>query len=176
MPKPITLDSNIRYAFQRGYFPLDDKEICWYWKRHSNRDKDGRPVVDVTDSFGFTVHFMANRVSYMIHNNLEYLAGDILVLHSCHNEICINPYHLYLGTNAQNSQDMVDADRQAKGEDHGNAILSDKEVLEIKKLLFKGWPLSKIAAKYRVGKSTISRVKNGKSWKHILYNPWKDGF
>jgi hypothetical protein len=50
----------------------------------------------------------------------------LMVRHTCDNRSCVNPKHLILGTAKQNSQDMVDRNRQAKGSKIGNSILTEE--------------------------------------------------
>jgi DNA invertase Pin-like site-specific DNA recombinase len=57
---------------------------------------------------------------------------------------------------------------QLSGEDHGNALLSEKEVLKIKELLLdKKNTYSDIARKYQVSESTISNIANNKTWTKV---------
>jgi hypothetical protein len=53
-------------------------------------------------------------------------------------------------------------ERLLRGEKHGNATLTDKDVAEIKASLASGATGASLAKRYRVGKSTISRIKHGK--------------
>jgi DNA-binding CsgD family transcriptional regulator len=57
---------------------------------------------------------------------------------------------------------------QLSGEAHGNALLSEKDVLEIKELLLDRInTYVDIARKYKVSESTISNIANNNAWTHI---------
>jgi len=64
-------------------------------------------------------------------------------------------------------EDMVQKDRQAKGEGVGRSKLSDDQVVEIKKRLLGTENISEIARDYPVDRKVVSRIKAGTAWKHI---------
>lgn len=59
-----------------------------------------------------------HRISYM----LEYgpIPEGMWVLHKCSMPRCVNPLHLYLGTQIENMKDMIEQGRAAKGNRHGS--------------------------------------------------------
>lgn len=92
----------------------------------------------------------------------------IYVRHKCDNRVCINPEHLEPGSHLDNISDMYSRGRAALGEKNGRSKLKNDEVKAIKKLLKDGLSLKKIAAKFNVHFITISDIKRGVSWKHII--------
>jgi len=92
------------------------------------------------------------------------IPDKLFVCHSCDNRACINPDHLFLGTPKDNSTDMVEKDRQAKGEECGNSKLTEKQVKEIRNS-----PESsrKVAAKFGISKTNVLDIKRKKIWRHL---------
>lgn len=95
------------------------------------------------------------------------------VLHGDDNPInnCIS--NLRWGTHQDNVNDMFERGRsnKATGSNHGNSILSEKDVLEIRKLLLLSRDVrgsqESIGRKFNVSGSVISNIKSKKTWRHI---------
>lgn len=90
-----------------------------------------------------------------------------VVRHSCNNRICVNILHLSEGTHADNARDMVEADRQAKGEKNARAKLTEAQVVSIISFVKHGADRVELAEKFSVTLSQINRIASGESWKHI---------
>lgn len=91
--------------------------------------------------------------------------GDV-VMHLCDNRKCINPAHLKVGTSAENSADMVRKDRQAKGEDCGNAKLTEELIVQIRAQQGLS-PSRKVAAEYGISKTNVLDIWTRRIWKHV---------
>lgn len=87
------------------------------------------------------------------------------VLHSCDNPPCCNPGHLRAGTPAENSADMVSRGRQAKGaRARGNFKLTPEQVVYVRTC---GKSLNVLARELGIAKSTLSYVRNGRTWRDV---------
>lgn len=94
----------------------------------------------------------------------------ICVLHKCDNRGCVNPHHLFLGTQGDNIRDMLSKNRRKKtylGEDNPAARLTEKQVKEIRKYLQCNVSMAHLSRVYGVGKTTISHIKYKETWQHI---------
>jgi len=128
---------------------------CWNWT--AGEDGCGYGRIKVNGKMAY-----AHRVSWELTNGP--IPEGMQVLHHCDNPSCVNPAHLFLGTVADNSRDMVSKERQARGEAHSQAKLTEQEVYEIRALLKAGYPQREIASAYDVDYRTINDIKTGKTW------------
>lgn len=133
---------------------------CWEWTGSLWSNGYGRLRYD-------NKHQRAHRVSYLLHKGL--IPDGLLVCHTCDNPKCINPKHLFLGTNKDN---MDDADK--KGRYHQKFIpggipastkLTKDDVGIIRQLINK--ELQAIADTYQVSITTIKQINAGKTFKGI---------
>ena len=91
----------------------------------------------------------------------------LVVCHQCDNPVCVNPAHLFSGTQADNLRDMNVKDRNAKGSSHGASKLTEEDVVEIKERLRAGETQESIGEDFGVGSRAISLINRGKRWKHV---------
>lgn len=113
-------------------------------------------------------HFAAHRISWELCNGA--IPHGIAVLHKCDVTRCVNPEHLFLGTQADNMRDMDAKGRRRNspmpGEANGFSKLTEARVREARKLRAAGWIYKDIAARLGVSTSAAFDVCN-RSWKHI---------
>lgn len=96
------------------------------------------------------------------------------VLHRCDNPQCINPKHLFLGSNYDNVKDRDRKGRQSKGSERPSAKLKERDIPMIRALLAEGQFQKIIAEKYNVSQKAICDIANGKSWKHVPIKTRRD--
>lgn len=87
--------------------------------------------------------------------------------HKCDNPGCVNPLHLFEGTNAQNVADMVSKDRQARGSSKKSARLTESSVLEMRERAAAGVPLADLASEYAVSPALTTMVVRGQRCAHV---------
>ena len=133
---------------------------------------------------GKKIHMLTHRISYQIYNNYN-LTSEELVCHHCDNPKCINPRHLFKGTQNDNVQDKVRKGRQAKGNKHGRYIdgrcsdhkihhiakhgsLEEYQVLKIRELKNKGEKLLSISKILSIPYQTIKDISCGRTYKNII--------
>jgi hypothetical protein len=102
----------------------------------------------------------AHRMSYFLKHGVL----PNLVCHRCDNRICVNHEHLFPGTHADNSADMVAKGRSAKprGALNGMSKLTPSQVEEIR--AYTG-PETIAAKRYGVNRSCIGAIRRGDRWK-----------
>src|SRR5690606_13418664 len=122
---------------------------------------------DANNSLGLGTHPRAHRVSYVLtHGSIP---PGISVLHRCDNPPCVNPSHLFLGTPADNYNDMVSKGRDVKlrGEDTSWSTLTEDDVREIRRTYIprhREFGGRALARKYGVTSGAIYQVIKRSSW------------
>lgn len=91
----------------------------------------------------------------------------VVACHTCDVRPCINPEHLYGGTDASNAADAVRRDRHARGSRQPGARLTEEAAIEIRSERAEGRKQRELAARFGVTQQTISRVDLRKAWLHI---------
>lgn len=132
---------------------------CWKWLASVN------PVSGYGQFYDGTSMIGAHRFSYWLHHG-DIPAG-IQVHHRCDVRDCVNPYHLWLGTQAENMADMITKGRSSAGEKCGTSRLTGEQVREIRRLAESGESHTSIAPRFGVGRPAVSLIVEGKRWQTI---------
>ena len=107
---------------ERFWEKVDKSGDCWEWTAYRDRDGYGQFKINGRD-------MLAHRAVMVISGHD---VGESTVCHTCDNPSCVNPDHLYLGTPASNSADMVSKGRSLTGESHPRCKLTESDVLKIR--------------------------------------------
>jgi len=131
---------------------------CWLWMACTNNQGYGRFKIDGKMQ-------MAHRSSYKIH--VGPIPDELCILHKCDTPGCVNPEHLFPGTNADNVRDRENKGRGNSlcGEDQGNAKLTKNDVRDIRT---KRMNQREFAEIYGISRQNVSAIQLNKSWKDIL--------
>lgn len=122
---------------------------CWLWSAITQR---GYGFLKIRGS-----RKAAHRLSWSLHRGA--IPAGLCVLHRCDTPACINPDHLFLGTQADNMADMAKKGRSNPS--RWNARLSPKAAIAIRQSAL---PAATLAAEYGVRPKTIKNVRRGKSY------------
>jgi len=137
-------------------------DSCWFWTAYTNPSgygmiRNGKWMA------------LAHRVSWTLANGR--IPDGKQVLHHCDVRFCVNPSHLYLGTNADNIRDKVARGRsgfshpERQGELHPLAKLNQEqvEVIRTKPYIFGSG--KELAERFGVSRALITRIRKGQLWK-----------
>lgn len=135
---------------------------CWLWVAVKNSDGYGNFKFEGTMA-------KAHRISYQIY--IEDIPKGYCVLHSCDTPACVNPAHLFVGTQQDNAND-----REAKGRGHdkageanGRAILTAFEVKKIRRLYPEGKHTQRELGKlFGISRVVVSKIVRRELWKSVL--------
>jgi hypothetical protein len=160
--------SRLYACYSTGMKPIADRlwaktdirgpDECWEWQgwRHpAGHGQIGRGRR--SDGLAYT-HVVAWEVT-----NGPVPAG-INVCHHCDNPPCVNPRHLFLGTQADNTHDMIGKRRHSFGEAHASK-LTEAEVIEVRQLLAGGLTQEAVAAQYGVSRSMVGLISRFQRWR-----------
>ena len=162
---------------------------CWLWT--ASTDRKGYGQVNINRNL-----YRSHRIAYTLVNGPLQDTSQHLC-HRCDIPLCVNPNHLFLGNNFENSMDRVAKGRSACGDRHGSKThpervargnrhgsvkypekvtrgelnpmskITANAVAEIRKLHLEGKSHKWLSEKYKLATTSISRIITRKRWAHI---------
>ncbi len=158
--------SGYDFATVRRFWKLTDAtgDGCWVWRGWRNPKGYGGFRADARCQ-------NAHRVSYCLaHGITAAELGDLHVCHHCDNPPCVNPSHLFLGTNLENRADMVRKKRQRNGAHvyKGTACWANKLTPEqVREIRVYSGSNRETGLRFGVTEGTIYGIRKGLRWKHL---------
>jgi|SRR5882724_11220478 len=136
---------------------------CILWDKSTRPNGYGAAVLDGKCT-------SAHRLVYTQHYGA--IPNGMQVLHKCDNPPCVNPAHLFVGTQKDNMRDKHAKGRdrngpRLRGADHPKSIFTEVQVRKMLKLHRSGKKICAINKRFGGTYSSIWSILNGRSWKHI---------
>lgn len=138
-------------------YEIDQKTDCWLWRKHPIGD--GRGYFHLNGK-----QELAHRVSYMLFRGP--IPKGLHVCHSCDVPCCVNPDHLWLGTDQDNATDSVLKNRRAVGTKNGRSKFTEDQIRVIRESYpeIKGPALARV---YGVCEKVIYDILHRRTWRHV---------
>ncbi len=134
---------------------------CWIFMGKVQKRIDG------SAGYGLVTKELSKSTMYAHRLAWELTHGSIprglQVCHRCDVRLCVNPDHLFLGTQAQNLRDAAIKGRLGP---HLRKLTHD-QVHDIRKRMWSGASTRDLAAEFNVGEGTIRRVSSGESYLYL---------
>lgn len=139
---------------------------CWLWT--ASKYPDGYGVIRTpAGSRG------AHRVSWELANGP--VPDGLNVCHNCpggDNPACVNPDHLFLGTQTENVKDMYTKGRddKSRGSAHYKTHLTEDDVRYIRSVYtprHREYGMTALAKRFGLSKPAMSHIVCGRSWRHV---------
>lgn len=162
---PVIIPWERRWA---TYVSPEPNTGCWLWTGHVDRRGYGHFWID---GRRWKTHRFAWRVEHGA------IPRHLHACHRCDTPACVNPAHLFLGTDADNNADARRKGRawrpdprtlpRARGERIASARVTAATVVAIRADRDTGLSERALAAKYGLSRTGIRHIVNRETWRHI---------
>lgn len=129
---------------------------CWEW---TGGKSHGYGQVRIREVWGNRPVY-AHRASFVVYH-LQPIPKGLVICHTCDNPCCINPGHLFLGTQDENLKDMANKGRSCLGAKNGMTKFTEEDVLNIKAEVNAGVKQYVVSEKYGISQAQVSRIMRG---------------
>ena len=179
-PGPKRRDNEARF-----WSKVEKTDGCWLWR--AGLDEDGYGKFAITLPRGSRPkqrHVRAHHYAYELAH--APLPASTLLMHTCDTPACVRPEHLRIGTQRENIADRdakgraprglrngayTRPERVRRGARHGNAKLTDADVIEMRRLARDGERSGALAARFGVDRSRVQAIVSGRAWRHLSESP-----
>lgn len=147
----------------RFWRKVEKSSGCWEWT--GTLEKNGYGRVRTSNP---RRQVFVHRASWELAHGP--IPEGLFVLHKCDNPKCVNPVHLFLGTQQDNIDDMRQKGRaiNVRGERHGRAKITEVQAREIlARYAAGGITQQALADEYRLHPIYLNKIITGKSWTHL---------
>lgn len=175
-PRGRFADQNLLTRFWRRVTKLEGDDACWV---ATKLKATGYGHIQVRRADGAFISEGMHRTSWRLHRGP--IPPGLYVCHRCDNRACVRPDHLFIGTIQDNHTDMVLKGRHARGltsgrygkpgqrgEASGTARLTNREVIDIRRLYAVGASYQQLVLMFGVSFGCIKDVVLQKTWKNLL--------
>lgn len=131
-----------------------DDQRCWEWQGHLRANGYGDIWID-------KVRYRAHRYAWFLVKGYH---STLFLCHTCDNRKCVNPNHLYEGTNRDNVDDILE-----RGNPRWMKYISKEQYISIKEMLANQHTIRDVAKQFQYSEALISSIKHGKHWTHRIY-------
>lgn len=140
---------------------IEAKEGCWVWT--GSIDYKGYGAISFKAKL-----YKAHRIAWELFYGVAPPA-DKLVCHNCDTPSCVRPSHLFVGTPADNTADMMRKGRSyrgtpKRGTENGGSRATEDTVRRIRLLRAEGGTIKGIARMVGMSASQVSNIDSGKHW------------
>lgn len=153
----------------RGQAPIVDRfwakvektDTCWFWRGTILSHGYGQISLGHPSTPG-SKRWRTHRFSWELHHGP--IPDGLVVCHRCDVPACVNPAHLFLGTQAEN---IRDADAKRRRHAFGRQKLNADDVRIIRLQAARGLSRLDIASAFSIAPITVTHIVHRRAWAHV---------
>lgn len=156
---PMTASNYTPSQEERFWSKVDKSGNCWLWQGYRRRS-NGYGTLTVRPRGTLLAH----RIAWEVTSGP--IPAGLYVCHHCDTPACVNPAHLFLGTQQDNMTDMRRKGRGARGEQNNSGKLTPDDVRAIRRAA-PATTLDALGKQYGVTRGAIWHIVHRRTWRHI---------